>query len=73
MSSYFSTTHLFSVTYEFVLSLVEKSPFRDTEWPFRTLEWRFRITERRFFQWFDDFSCLYGFCSLSKKRKRAYQ
>lgn len=27
MSSYFSTTHLFSVTYEFVLSLVEKSPF----------------------------------------------
>ena len=44
-------------------SLVEKSPFRDTEcafrtleWPFRTLEWRFRITERRFLQWFDDFS-----------------
>ena len=27
MSSYFSTTHLFSVTYEFVLSLVDKSPF----------------------------------------------
>ena len=27
MSSYFSTTHLFSVSYEFVLSLVEKSPF----------------------------------------------
>ena len=27
MSSYFSTTHLFSVTYDFVLSLVEKSPF----------------------------------------------
>ena len=27
MSSYFSTTHLFSVTYEFVLSLVEKSSF----------------------------------------------
>lgn len=55
MSSYFSTTHLFSVTYEFVLSLVEKSPFRDTEcafrtleWPFRITEWRFRITERRF-------------------------
>lgn len=80
MSSYFSTTHLFSVTYEFVLSLVEKSPFRDTEcafrtleWPFRITEWRFCITERRFFLWFDDFSCLYGFCSLSKKRKRAYQ
>lgn len=73
MSSYFSTTHLFFVTYEFVLSLVEKSPFRDTECAFRTLEWRFRITERRFFLWFDDFSCLYGFCSLSKKRKRAYQ
>lgn len=27
MSSYLSTTHLFSVSYEFVLSLVEKSPF----------------------------------------------
>ena len=40
----------------FALSLVEKSPFRDTECAFRTLEWRFRITERRFFQWFDDFS-----------------
>lgn len=56
MSSYFSTAHLFSVTYEFVLSLVEKSPFRDTECAFRDLERLFRVTERRFFQWFDDFS-----------------
>ena len=39
----------------FTLSLVDKSPFRDTEcafraleWPFRITEWRFRITERRF-------------------------
>ena len=48
MSSYFSTTHLFSVTYEFVLSLADKSIFRDTERPFQITEWRFRTTECTF-------------------------
>ena len=46
---------LFSVSYEIVLSLADKSIFRDTErpfqiteWPFQITEWRFRTTEWRF-------------------------
>ena len=39
---------LFSVSYEFVLSLADKSIFRDTERPFQITEWRFRTTECTF-------------------------
>ena len=39
---------LFSVSYEFVLSLADKSIFRDTEWPFGDVERAFRDTERPF-------------------------
>ncbi len=28
-----------------IVSLHNKSPFRDTEWPFRDTEWPFRVTE----------------------------
>ena len=28
-----------------IVSLHNKSPFRDTEWPFRVTEWPFRVTE----------------------------
>lgn len=48
MSSYFSTTHLFSVTYEFVLSLVEKSPFMLLKCLFKGSERTFKVSERTF-------------------------
>ena len=55
MSSYFSTTHLFSVTYEFILSLVEKSPFillkclfKGSERAFKGFERAFKGSERTF-------------------------
>lgn len=55
MSSYFSTTHLFSVSYEFVLSLVEKSPFmllkclfKGSERAFKGFERTFKVSERTF-------------------------
>ena len=55
MSSYFSTTHLFSVSYEFVLSLVEKSPFmllkclfKGSERAFKGSERTFKVSERTF-------------------------
>lgn len=55
MSSYFSTTHLFSVSYEFVLSLVEKSPFtllkclfKGSERAFKGSERAFKVSERTF-------------------------
>lgn len=48
MSSYFSTTHLFSVTYEFVLSLVEKSPFMLLKCLFKGSERAFKGSERPF-------------------------
>ena len=48
MSSYFSTTHLFSVTYEFVLSLVEKSPFMLLKCLFKGSERAFKGSERTF-------------------------
>ena len=55
MSSYFSTTHLFSVTYEFILSLVEKSPFmllkclfKGSERAFKGFECAFKGSERTF-------------------------
>ena len=55
MSSYFSTTHLFSVTYEFILSLVEKSPFmllrclfKGSERAFKGFERAFKVSERTF-------------------------
>ena len=31
-----------------IVSLHNKSPFRDTEWPFRVTEWPFRVTEWSF-------------------------
>ena len=31
-----------------IVSLHNKSPFRDTEWPFRVTEWPFRVTEQTF-------------------------
>lgn len=46
MSSYFSTTHLFSVSYEFVLSLVEKSPFMLLKCLFKGSERAFKGFER---------------------------
>lgn len=53
MSSYFSTTHLFSVSYEFVLSLVEESPFmllkclfKGSERAFKGFERTFKVSER---------------------------
>ena len=48
MSSYFSTTHLFSVSYEFVLSLVEKSPFMLLKCLFKGSERAFKGSERTF-------------------------
>ena len=48
MSSYFSTTHLFSVTYDFVLSLVEKSPFMLLKCLFEGSERAFKGFERTF-------------------------
>ena len=48
MSSYFSTTHLFSVSYEFVLSLVEKSPFMLLKCLFKGSERAFKGSERAF-------------------------
>lgn len=48
MSSYFSTTHLFSVSYEFVLSLVEKSPFMLLKCLFKGSERAFKASERTF-------------------------
>jgi hypothetical protein len=48
MSSYFSTTHLFSVSYEFVLSLVEKSPFMLLKCLFKGSERTFKGSERTF-------------------------
>lgn len=48
MSSYFSTTHLFSVTYEFVLSLVDKSPFMLLKCLFKGSERAFKVSERAF-------------------------
>ena len=48
MSSYFSTTHLFSVTYDFVLSLVEKSPFMLLKCLFKGSERAFKGSERTF-------------------------
>ena len=48
MSSYFSTTHLFSVSYEFVLSLVEKSPFMLLKCLFKASERAFKGSERTF-------------------------
>ena len=48
MSSYFSTTHLFSVTYEFILSLVEKSPFMLLKCLFKASERAFKGFERAF-------------------------
>lgn len=48
MSSYFSTTHLFSVTYEFVLSLVDKSPFMLLKCLFKGSERAFKVSERTF-------------------------
>ena len=48
MSSYFSTTHLFSVSYEFVLSLVEKSPFMLLKCLFKGSERTFKGFERTF-------------------------
>ena len=39
---------LFSVSYEIVLSLADKSIFRDTECTFQITEWRFRTTECTF-------------------------
>jgi len=55
MSSYFSTTHLFSVSYEFVLSLVDKSPFmllkclfKGSERAFKGSERAFKVSERTF-------------------------
>lgn len=48
MSSYFSTTHLFSVSYEFVLSLVEKSPFMLLKCLFKGFERAFKGFERTF-------------------------
>ena len=48
MSSYFSTTHLFSVTYEFILSLVEKSPFMLLKCQFKGSERTFKGFERAF-------------------------
>ena len=48
MSSYFSTTHLFSVTYDFVLSLVEKSPFMLLKCLFKGSERAFKVSERAF-------------------------
>lgn len=46
MSSYFSTTHLFSVSYEFVLSLVEESPFMLLKCLFKVSERTFKVSER---------------------------
>ena len=46
MSSYFSTTHLFSVSYEFVLSLVEESPFMLLKCLFKGSERTFKGFER---------------------------
>ena len=48
MSSYFSTTHLFSVSYEYVLSLVEKSPFMLLKCLFKGSERAFKGFERAF-------------------------
>ena len=48
MSCYFSTTHLFSVIYEFVLSLVEKSPFMLLKCLFKGPERAFKGSERAF-------------------------
>lgn len=48
MSCYFSTTHLFSVSYEFVLSLVEKSPFMLLKCLFEGSERAFKGSERAF-------------------------
>ena len=48
MSSFFSTTHLFSVSYEFVLSLVEKSPFMLLKCLFKGSERTFKGFERTF-------------------------
>lgn len=48
MSSYFSTTHLFSVSYEFVLSLIEKSPFMLLKCLFKGSERAFKGSERTF-------------------------
>ena len=48
MSSYFSTMHLFSVSYEFVLSLVEKSPFMLLKCLFKGSERAFKVSERTF-------------------------
>ena len=48
MSGYFSTTHLFSVSYEFVLSLVEKSPFMLLKCLFKGSERAFKGFERAF-------------------------
>lgn len=48
MSSYFSTTHLFSVSYEFVLSLVEKSPFMLLKCLFKGSERALKVSERTF-------------------------
>ena len=48
MSSYFSTTHLFSVTYEFILYLVEKSPFMLLKCLFKGSERTFKGYERTF-------------------------
>lgn len=47
MSSYLSTTHLFSVSYEFVLSLVEKSPFMLLKCLFKGSERAFKGSERK--------------------------
>ena len=48
MSSYFNTTHLFSVSYEFVLSLVEKSPFMLLKCLFKGSERAYKGFERAF-------------------------
>ena len=48
MSCYFSTTHLFSVIYEFVLSLVEKFPFMLLKCLFKGSERAFKGSERTF-------------------------
>ena len=48
MSGYFSTTHLFPVTYEFILSLVEKSPFMLLKCLFKGSERAFKGFERAF-------------------------
>ena len=47
MSSYFSTTHLFSVSYD-CLSLVEKSPFMLLKCLFKGSERAFKGSERTF-------------------------